>query len=735
MRTTKTGAVKYISPFALALMSSAFIPGFAHAQTDDAQADQRRQLDTITVTAERREQNLQDVPVAATVLSGEELAKRSVTDVNALQQVAPSVAINTYNRSTFINIRGVGIAQSAPTSNPGVAYYVDGVLIPHEQFIRQSFFDIESIEVLRGPQGTLTGQNSTGGAVYTRTPEPEFNEVFGKVDLTVAEYNKIRAIGAVNYGFTDNVALRLAGISESQDSFSENIGGSSNPGEFNMAGLRANLAYRTDDERFRFNIRGELFDYESDNNAVKNRNDTVTSDPFVIQEDAKSFLDQNGYRLSAEGRYEINSDMEFRALVSVQDGYTFDQTDGDRTATAEAVPADLPANGANRAIYPGRVSQARTDFETRIAEINLLSIDEGPLQWVVGAFYMNEDVPLTLFRDNYSTDDLNGSNSDIITEATNESASVFGQVNYTLNDRIEFLAGARYSEDSQEYVRFVLPGPPAPPFTSKQESEEITGKVGINYFIESGMLYATISKGYKAGGVNLAPPAGNFGPESNLVYETGFKTELLDRTLRINGDIFYSDYTDIQLASLAGGLPVTQNAASGEAYGAELEVLGQFGDLGVSFGIGYLDATFAEDVCLNDTNAPGSDVGCPVGNKLVPGGRVLPFSPEITANAGIEYFIDLGDGRSITPRLQWSHLSEQYATPFPSNDTFVPARDVIDARLSYVHNDDVTFEVFANNLLDETYIAAQIQSSSSATGGAIYGAPRQIGVRAVVNFD
>src|SRR5689334_2547167 len=114
-------------------------------------------LEEVVVTAERREVSLQDVPASATVLNAESLAAQGVRSVIDIQQVAPSVAINTYNRSTFINIRGVGIGQSAPTSNPGVAYYIDGMFIPHEQFIAQSFFDIDSVEVLRGPQGTLTG--------------------------------------------------------------------------------------------------------------------------------------------------------------------------------------------------------------------------------------------------------------------------------------------------------------------------------------------------------------------------------------------------------------------------------------------------------------------------------------------------------------------------------------------------------------------------------------------------
>lgn len=134
---------------------------FASAQEDKGEFT----LQPVVVTAERRPQKLETVPVSAAVLTGANLQNRGVNNILDLQQVTPSLAINTYNRSTFINIRGVGIAQSAPTSNPGVAIYIDGEYIPHEQWIAQSFYDISSIEVLRGPQGTLTGQNSTGGAI------------------------------------------------------------------------------------------------------------------------------------------------------------------------------------------------------------------------------------------------------------------------------------------------------------------------------------------------------------------------------------------------------------------------------------------------------------------------------------------------------------------------------------------------------------------------------------------
>lgn len=730
--------------------------GSQPASQETAPEEQSGGLETIVVTAERREQSLQDVPISATIFSSNEIARRGIANVADIQQSAPSIAINTVNRSTFINIRGVGIAQSAPTSNPGVAYYIDGQLIPHEQFIGQSFFDIGSIEVLRGPQGTLTGQNSTGGAIYVRTPEPNFYDLSGFVEQTVGNYNLYRTAAAINLPIAEWAAIRIAGVHDERDSFSTNIGPSGrSPGNYNMDAIRVNLALRTTDDRLKFNLRGDVFDYKSDNIPVKNRGDLIPAlrnpaqppidprqtDPFVIREDGIAFLNQHGYRLSGELRYDISDAVQVRGLTSWQWGTTKDQTDGDR-GTAPAVPAELPTNSANSALYPGRVSFGDTVFKTLINEVNLLSDGKGPFNWVVGAFMMDEDIPVSLLRDNRSQVDMITSNSSFITLAENTSYSLFGQANWFVTDNIELLAGARHSWDKQVYTRFVLPGPPmASPFVSEANSTAVTGKIGINYHLDSGtLLYLIASKGYKAGGVNLTPGTPNFVPETNYVYELGFKTELLDRHLRINGDIFYSDYKDIQLNSLYLGNPLVQNAASGESWGAELEIVGQFNGLSFSFGAGYLNAKFADDVCINNTNAPrGTPVLCLDGStattadEFVPKGRVLPLSPEWTLNAGIQYDFEFQNTWTLTPRLQWSYISEQNATPFPSIYTEVPGRHLLDARLT-LDMGNYRIEAYGSNLTNELYIASQIQDTSSATGGFIYGAPRQYGLRGTVKF-
>jgi len=678
-------------------------------------------LDEVIVTAERREQNLQDVPISATVLSAGDLDRRGVTDLNDIQTVAPAVAINVVNRSTFVNIRGVGIAQSAPTSNPGVAFYIDGQLIPHEQFIGQAFYDIASIEVLRGPQGTLTGQNSTGGAIYVRTPAPKFDEYSASFEQTLGNYDWTRSIGAANLGLSDNFAVRLAAVYDKRDSFTRNIGSSaSEPGDVGLKAGRANLAYRALDGRLNANLRLEYFDWKTDNNAVKNRADAVSSDPFTIEEDGRSFMDQQGHRNSLELHFALTDGVELRLLSSRQRGKTEDQTDGDRTATA--LPQPPTAN-------VGRVAYARTGFKTWLHEANLLSTGEGPVQWVLGAFYMHEGIPVSLLRDNRHTTDFVASNSTIVTHAENESKSGFGQLNAFVTDTVELIAGARYSKDTQSYNRIALPGPPPPPGTDTigppASSSEWTGKLGANWHVTDDLMYyATASKGYKAGGVNLTLNTPNFAPEKNIVYEGGFKSTLADKRLRLNGSFFYSDYKDIQFSSLFNALPLTQNAASGKAVGAELELTGRFGAWGWNAGLGYLDAEFATAASIVNTVTNTQ--------QTVPKGATLPFSPEFTLNAGVDYAIALGGG-TLRPRVQWSHVGSQLATPFPSAVTVVPARSLLDLRLSYERGNWLV-EAFANNATDKTYIASQIQNSTSATGGIIYGAPRQYGLRARFNF-
>jgi len=714
-------------------VASVVFPAASIAQSNDPSDSQ--ELEEVVITAERRAVSLQDVPASATVLTAEELASKGVDNVIDLQTVAPSVAINTYNRSTFINIRGVGIGQSAPTSNPGVAYYIDGMFIPHEQFIAQSFYDIESIEVLRGPQGTLTGQNSTGGAIYVRTPPPSTERVSGYVDQTVADTDWYRTTAAVNLPAGEKFAMRFSGVYDERGSFTDNIGPSdSEPGSGRDASGRAAFRY-TPTDNITLDLRYEHFDRKTDYNAIKNRADAVTGDPFTIEEDAVSFLNQKGNRTSLEARFQLSEGVALRALTSYLDAETTDQADGDRTATAQPVPANLPTNGANTALYRGRVSYTSQELRTSVSEINLLSTGDSKLQWVFGAFYLDEKSPVSVLRDNRHTVNFVVSNSSIITKLANTSSSVFGQVDWRFADAWELDLGVRYSEDEQDYTRLLIPGPPPPgcfPCSSSVKSDEMTGRAGLKFFAsEDVMVYGTLSKGYKAGGINLDPRLPNYAPETNRMIELGIKSTLADGRLRVNAAVFRSEYEGIQLSSLTAVgtppalLPNTLNAAPADIQGAELELTGRFAALEFNLGLSWLDSEFTRDALLTDSQTNT--------NRLVPEGSRVPFAPEVTATAGIQYEFGAGSW-TLVPRLQASYMAEQLSTPFEYVATIVPSRTVADLRLSLIPSERLRLEAFATNLFDETYIAAQVQDASSANGGIIYGAPRQFGVRARFDF-
>src|ERR1700733_4539901 len=219
--------------------------GFTYQAFSEDTTATSGELSEIVITAERTTQNLQRVPISATVLNGEQLENEGVHSIADLQTVAPSLTIATYNLSTFVNIRGVGMAMSAPSSTPGVAFYVDGAFIPHEFIISGAFYDLDAVEVLRGPQGTLTGQNSTGGAIYLRTPDPDFTKFSGFVDETVGSKGLSRAQGGVNLPIVDDhLALRLSGTDERRGSFTDNISSGAQPGDLRFDSVRADLGFK-----------------------------------------------------------------------------------------------------------------------------------------------------------------------------------------------------------------------------------------------------------------------------------------------------------------------------------------------------------------------------------------------------------------------------------------------------------------------------------------------------------
>ena len=446
--------------------------------------------------------------------------------------------------------------------------------------------------------------------------------------------------------FGDKLAMRFAGVYENRDSYTDNLGPSpSEPGSGEFSAARIKLAYQPTDG-FGLNVGYEYFDNDTEYHAIKNPADLVTSDPFVIEEDAITFLRQKGYRGSVELVFDTDADVRFRWISSVQRAEQDDSADGDRTATAPAIPAGLPATAGNRALYPGRVAIGGNEFNYTTSEFNVLSTGDARLQWVVGAYYLDENIPLYLERDNYNTVSFVSSSSTILTESDAKSQALFGQINYRITDGMELIAGLRTSEDEFTLRRDMITGPPPPggfPYTDSTDSSETTGRLGLNFFPSDNLTwYGTYSKGYKPGATNLTPGYPAYLPETNEVLEFGAKTTLLDNRLRLNSAVFYSEIENFQLLSLlavGGGqpLPTFQNGTKGESQGVELELTYARRPARIQF-LGQLPrcGLRRNDVLNNGNTGP---------DELVPAGRDLPFAPELTISGGIQYALQRGRRR------------------------------------------------------------------------------------------
>jgi iron complex outermembrane receptor protein len=673
------------------------------------------ELAEVVITAERTSQNLQKVPISATVLTGQQLNNEGVHRIADLQTVAPSLTIATFNLSTFVNIRGVGMAMSAPTSTPGVAFYIDGAFIPHEFVISGAFYDIDAAEVLRGPQGTLTGQNSTGGAIYVRTPDVNYQHFDGLVDETVGNTGLNRIVAAINAPLIDDhLALRISGVDERRRSFTDNISSGAQPGNLAFDGVRGDLGFKITPQ-FTGNLRFEYFDNHNDNTATKNPA-ILPQDPYTIEQDGETYYNTTGTRSDLELKYDITDGIRVRLLSDYQQSIVNDLEDGDRTATA--LPQPPPTN-------TGRLFLNTLHIHTYTDELDLIGSTDA-FKWVVGAFYMHDKVDLG--QNLYGKDTVVATHP--ATKVTayntdNTSKSGFGQLTYQIGE-IQLIGGLRYSNDAQTFYR-VSPAA-ATGFTS---SSEVTGKFAVNYAVTPNtMAYATVSRGYKAGGGNPVAGTPNYLPETNLVEEIGLKNTLLDQHLRVNADIFHSDYDNLQLLGLTPTrIPETQNLPKSTSKGAELEVQAQFGGWSANFGAAYLDATVVTPVIVLNNTGPVSVLG------LVPEGTTSPYSPRWTLNGGVEYAFNLGTRGTLSPRLQWSHSSLQWASVFQNSASLLPAHDIVDGQLTWDPNRNWEVQAFVRNLADKTYIASQVFNTSGTNGGTIYGDRREFGLRVAVHFN
>lgn len=685
------------------------------AQTNEQAA--ATEDDDLVVTAERRTESLQRTPIAATVMTGDDLANAGVTTVDQLQFVSPGATVNNFGQGIDFNIRGIGKAEHNTQTTTGVITYRDGVATFPGYFAGEPYYDIARVEILRGPQGTFVGQNATGGAVFVTSNSPEIGGGnHGYIMGGAGNYNYFGLQGAVNLPISDTLAARVAFNTDHRDSFYDITG-----------------PYTGDDGVHTFSGRFSLLWEPTSNFSALWKTDV-------------NYLDLSGYNadpvLATNDEFEITANADIAALdrfarTVLQLDYEFDGGTTLRSVTSYQAGStiyrsDLDGTSAGNSTFRDYVEE---DIFSQ--EFNLISPDTGALSWILGLYYQHDeyDFPPGEFvigvppGSVFSEYRLQGTNP-------KETTAIFGQISYDLTDRLELEVGARYGRSSTE--NHVTVSQYGTPIVQEQsaEWENLSGKVSLNWTIDDhNFVYGFVATGFRPGGLNVPVGLGlpaPFDEENVTSYELGWKAGWLDGRLRTQLSAYYNNYENFQVIIGYPQFPTfgfelnTPNPST--IYGFEAQAEAVFGNFSLDAGLGIMETEIGEFFATDPraiSFTPCDPATGPVSASCLNlDGREQTYAPELTFNVGMQYVFELQGGDTIIPRLNYGHVSEQWATLFQNvaRGDRVEERNIVNAQLAWTHGDFVT-TLWATNLTDQHYMGAL------NSGLRFAGPPRQYGIR------
>lgn len=697
----------------------------------------------VIVTARRRDEQLKDVPVAVSALSAERLEQSGATDITALQQQTPNatVQIARGSNSTLISfIRGVGQQDPLWGYEPGVGLYVDDVYVARPQGAVLDIFDIQRIEVLRGPQGTLYGRNTIGGAIKYVTSrlnaEPEFT-----LRGEFGSYNERNFIASGSVPLSDTFAIGAAVASYDHDGYGENLNTGEDQYNKDVTAWRASAEWTPSDNLF-FRL---AYDNVEDNSAPRHGHREVTStnglytSPDSVYDTYAGIVGEQQVTtegLSLTGELVVNDMVTLKSITAYREGDTATVIDFDQSP---APTLDIPA------IYAD--DQFTQEFQA------LLNGD----RWsgVVGLFYLDGSSSGVF-------DTIAGNLGLAIAAAGSvdtKSISAYADFSYDVSDRLHVSLGGRYTRDEKEASVFrafylgafrtpLTGGPDRPIFatrtnyTAEDTFEQFTPRASVSFdFSEDVTGYASVSQGFKSGGWDMRGDAAlvpqtvdGYQPETVTSYELGLKGSLLDRRLSFASAIFYSDYTDQQIttqqvatAPAVGIASVVDNVGASTIYGFELEGSAILSDsLTANLSIGYLKNEFDEFITLV--------TGTPVDISDL---REPQNSPEWSGYFSLNWSRPLAGGELvITPSVSYRSDYHLFDIPDPILDQDAYALVNLGATWT---SPSGTYEVgvFGRNLTDEEYRVGAYSFPGATYNNSIsafYGPPRTWSVRLTARY-
>ncbi|SUS03395.1 conserved exported hypothetical protein [uncultured Defluviicoccus sp.] len=735
-----------ISPAALAQVTQPPAPEASPAQEAEAQDDQSR-IDRVVVTARRREEDLQSIPVTLTAFDGEALQEKGIDDFTRLAQATPGVNFDTFPKTAprpFF--RGIGSSNQGAGGDPSSVGFLDGVYLARAAMLGVDFYDMERVEVLKGPQGTLWGKNVVAGAVNFITAKPS-DQQEGSASFTLGEFGQQDAHLMYNMPFSDTAAGRIVLGSVKNQGFRETVTGQPLDDE-EMVSARAHLRFDLG-EASSLLLSGDMADQKLGDSSRYN----LFTRPFIpgdgyqdISDPGPTNPDHYGFNDSKTGglRAEFNTEsLGFADWTTVAAWRTLDyELSNDLDGTNVAGNALL--NVAVTGVQVLAVEQA----DSYSLESRLTSNDDSPLSWVLGLYYNHDEI----HRERESQQSATPTTINrFFGDSTNDSYAVFGEGQYKFDSGLRLLAGARYTQEKKEYAAKRLTGSLAAPTTSYDSASNPgvfdegvwTYRVGADYRVNDNIfVFGTISTGFKSGAFQEQPTTlilarSATAPEKVTNYEVGVKSDWFDERLRANVSVFKMDYTDFQtiktVSDLSQGPTGTRtivDTADAEVQGIETEFMVNPVDwFDATIRYTWLDTEFTKFIQTSSFTVAGTPV-------FVDGaGNHLSRTPEHAVVADIGFQTDEGASWGW---LRFETTMDYQAEIFDNNINdyveYRKPRTLWNTSLTYHINDDLSVQVWGRNLTDEVYRTWQTNSGSARYHLVQYGPPRQFGITLNTNF-
>ena len=776
--------IKLIKNLAFLAILSIFTPSI-FSQSDGFFED-------VIVTAEKRNESLQDVSQAVTALTTAEIEVKGLDSIVDLTSIVPGVTVaKNEGYKTIISVRGVGneTNQNAIAA-PSVAYHIDGIFIASPFSLQTDFIGVERIEVLRGPQGTLFGQNSTGGAINVVTKAPSLDESYSSGSLTIGDYNMTKFSGSASGPIFENVAATFSFTKTKRDGFSTNVFNGQDLDDDDSYSVRNDYFIELDDSSS-LRIFGQYANIDSNGSAMKGLDDTTVG-ARNLKQDSLSELKLTSSVLAAIYEKDLGF-ANLKVLASSQSDSISVRRDNDRHFYQDAAPSLTGVSTYQRSEYRFETS----DVKTKTFELNLISNEpliDGKLDWTVGAFYMDHEIEnhIREYLDEYdSTANATGQDGifkyvcgepfadpnycvslptgfgagktnpyatstefGFITDAFPErrSLSIFGQTTYSFDDDLRLISGFRYTRDN--FLTDVSNFFGVELYQEDDTDEETSGRLTLEYDLDAdSMVYLSQTRGFKPGGTNLTFGASGDGTPAMVLptfksetldsTEIGFKTEFLDGRALANVAIFDYTYKNLQVQGTdpdvyKGGVV---NVPESEVQGLELEFTASLSDSWtIDANFAYLDSEITSSFEYLD-NAKSQRYS--FGNESDRydlredvKGKELAKTPEITADISLIYSTQLASGDVLNSSLQVVKR-DKFFQRIVNN----PVQDVVEgyevfnisAGVDYVSG--WGFDIMVTNVGDEDGMnSAMTDVFGVGATGIEYIPPRQIMTRLSYDF-